>query len=107
MNALRMEKGFKGAGELTNELTLPEADVMRFVALGKDFIGADATRVSAASASQPWTCAYLAIEADGINDDHGGEAVYLDGKVAGAARSALVLGAPAYDTDNIKPRTDQ
>jgi dimethylglycine dehydrogenase len=39
MNALRMEKGFKGAGELTNEVTLPEADVMRFVKMDKDFFG--------------------------------------------------------------------
>jgi dimethylglycine dehydrogenase len=39
MNALRMEKGFKGAGELTNEVTLPEADVMRFVKPDKDFLG--------------------------------------------------------------------
>jgi dimethylglycine dehydrogenase len=31
MNAMRMEKGFPGAGELTNEVTLPEANVMRFV----------------------------------------------------------------------------
>ena len=31
MNAMRLEKAFKGAGELTNEATLPEADVMRFV----------------------------------------------------------------------------
>ena len=30
MNTLRMEKAFKGAGELNNEVTLPEADVMRF-----------------------------------------------------------------------------
>ena len=33
MNVMRMEKGFKGADELTNEVTLPEADVMRFVNL--------------------------------------------------------------------------
>lgn len=26
MKVMRMEKGFKGAGELTNEVTLPEAD---------------------------------------------------------------------------------
>ena len=37
MNALRMEKGFKGAGELTNEVTLPEAGVMRFVDPNKAF----------------------------------------------------------------------
>ncbi len=47
MNIMRMEKGFKGAGELTNEVTLPEADVMRFVKLGKgDFKGRDATIAS-------------------------------------------------------------
>ena len=44
MNAMRMEKGFKGAGELTNEVTLPEADVMRFVKLDKgNFVGRQAT----------------------------------------------------------------
>ena len=35
MNAMRMEKLFKGASELTTEVTLPEADVMRFVRLGQ------------------------------------------------------------------------
>ena len=39
MNSMRMEKMFKGAGELTNEVTLPEADVMRFVNLDKNFTG--------------------------------------------------------------------
>ena len=47
MNALRMEKAFKGAGELTNEVTLPEADVMRFVRTDKgDFLGRAATMAS-------------------------------------------------------------
>nr|MBX2881572.1 FAD-dependent oxidoreductase [Granulosicoccus sp.] len=43
MNTMRMEKMFKGAGELTNEVTLPEADVMRFAKLEDDFIGKEAT----------------------------------------------------------------
>jgi dimethylglycine dehydrogenase len=43
MNVMRMEKGFKGAGELTNEVTLPEADVMRFAGLDKDYLGKAAT----------------------------------------------------------------
>ena len=44
MNVMRLEKGFKGAGELTNEVTLPEADVMRFVKLDKgDFVGREAS----------------------------------------------------------------
>jgi len=86
MNAMRMEKAFKGAGELTNEVTLPEADVMRFVKLDKAFLGRDQTRASV-SAELPWICAYLAIEPDGIEDGHGGEAVILDGKVVGSTAS--------------------
>ena len=90
MNALRMEKAFKGARELTNEVTLPEADVMPFVSLDKKYLGADATRRSAKAASEgalPWICAYLEIEPDGVNDGHGGEAVLRDGQVVGATTS--------------------
>ena len=142
MNALRMEKAFKGAGELTNEVTLPEADVMRFVRLDKDFLGAGATRASAAG-DLPWVCAFLEIEPNGIEDGHGGEAVLLDGKVvgstssvayghtvgkilafayikpqanvpgtevevviAGTPRKGRILGEPAYDPANERPRTD-
>lgn len=87
MNALRMEKGFKGAGELTNEVTLPEADVMRFVKTGKgDFIGREAT-LAAMQKPLPWICAYLEIEADGIWDGNGGEAVRMDGKIVGSTSS--------------------
>ncbi|MEM6277741.1 MAG: FAD-dependent oxidoreductase, partial [Pseudomonadota bacterium] len=82
MNAMRMEKAFKGASELTNEVTLPEADVMRFVKPEKDFLGRDATL------TEPrWLCAYLEIEPDGNDDGHGGEAVVLDGSVVGSTAS--------------------
>ncbi len=90
MNAMRMEKMFKGAGELTNEVTLPEADVMRFVRLDKAYIGADRTRESAAKAANgtmPWVCAYMEIEPDGTHDGHGGEAVLLNGEVVGSTAS--------------------
>lgn len=87
MNAMRMEKMFKGAGELTNEVTLPEADVMRFVKLDKpDFVGKAATEASAI-APLPWVCAYLEIEDDGENDGHGGEAVLADGRCIGTTSS--------------------
>lgn len=92
MNALRMEKGFKGAGELTNEVTLPEADVMRFAKLDKDYLGVEATRASAQQAEageQPWTCAYLAIDEDGETDGHGGEAVMLGDRVVGSTASVV------------------
>ena len=48
VNAMRMEKAYKGWGsELTNELTMVEADMMRFVALAKeDFTGKAAMRAA-------------------------------------------------------------
>ena len=86
MNTMRMEKMFKGAGELTNEVTLPEADVMRFVKLDKDFIGKNQTRQSL-DGQMPWVCAYLQIEPNGTEDGNGGEAVLADGKVVGSTAS--------------------
>jgi dimethylglycine dehydrogenase len=61
MNVMRMEKGFKGAGELTNEVTLAEADVLRFARTDKDYLGRDKTLTR----DLPWVCAYLSIEPDG------------------------------------------
>ncbi len=94
MNIMRMEKMFKGAGELTNEVTLPEADVMRFVKLDKDFVGKPAT---VESQNQPlkWCCAYLSIEPDGVNDGHGGEAVLQNGDVVGTIAS--IVYSPTVD----------
>ena len=83
MNVMRMEKGFKGAGELTNEVTLAEADVLRFARTDKDYLGKD----KALNTDLPWVCAYLEIEPDGHIDGHGGEAVTLDGKVVGSTAS--------------------
>ncbi|WP_170420165.1 FAD-dependent oxidoreductase [Ruegeria arenilitoris] len=83
MNALRMEKAFKGAGELTNEVTLAEADVLRFARTDKEYLGKDRTL----NPDLRWVCAYLEIEPDGQNDGHGGEAVLLDGKVVGSTAS--------------------
>ena len=83
MNVMRIEKGFKGAGELTNEVTLAEADVLRFARTDKDYLGRDKTL----NTDLPWVCAYLEIEPDGEIDGHGGEAVMLDGKVVGSTAS--------------------
>jgi dimethylglycine dehydrogenase len=92
MNSLRMEKAFPGAGELTNEVTLPEAGVGRFYRLDKDYLGVEATRASAEAAEKgelPWICAYLEIEPDGVEDGHGGEAILVDGKVVGSTASVV------------------
>lgn len=87
MNVMRLEKMFKGAGELTNEVTLPEADVMRFVKLDKPhFTGKQAT-LEATERGPSWICAYLAIEADGQSDGNGGEAVLLGDRQVGSVSS--------------------
>ena len=87
MNAMRMEKAFKGAGELTNEVTLPEADVMRFVKMDKgDFLGKAETQASI-DGQLPWICVYLSIDADGEVDGNGSEAVLLNGKPVGLTSS--------------------
>ncbi len=83
MNALRMEKAFKGAGELTNEVTLAEADVLRFARTDKDYLG----KAETLNTDLPWVCAYLEIAPDGVTDGHGGEAVLLEGKVVGSTAS--------------------
>ena len=90
MNTLRMEKAFKGAGELNNEVTLPEADVMRFAKVDKEYVGVEATRESlkqAEAGKLPWICAYLEFESDGIEDGHGGEAIVVNGEVVGSTSS--------------------
>ena len=83
MNVMRMEKGFKGAGELTNEVTLAEADVLRFARTDKDYLGRDKTL----NTNLPWICAYLEIEPDGKSDGHGGEAVMQGGQIIGSTAS--------------------
>ena len=83
MNVMRMEKGFKGAGELTNEVTLAEADVLRFSRTDKDYLGRDKTL----NTDLPWICAYLEIEPDGKSDGHGGEAVMQGGQIIGSTAS--------------------
>ncbi len=85
MNVMRMEKGFKGAGELTNEVTLAEADVLRFARTDKDYLGKDKTL----NEELPWVCAYLEIEPNGIEDGHGGEAVLMDGAPVGSTASVV------------------
>ncbi|MGI9305240.1 MAG: FAD-dependent oxidoreductase, partial [Gammaproteobacteria bacterium] len=86
MNAMRLEKMFKGASELTTEVTLAEADVMRLVKLDDHgFIGKEATARSAVNGLR-WICAYLEIE-DTVTDCHGSEAVLANGARIGAVSS--------------------
>jgi dimethylglycine dehydrogenase len=108
MNVMRMEKGFKGAGELTNEVTLAEADVLRFARADKKYLGRDNTL----NTDLTWVCAYLEIEPDGKADGHGGEAVMLNGKVVGSTASVVygptvgkILAFTYIAPDAAKPET--
>ena len=86
LNSLRMEKAYKGGAELTNEVDLIEADLMRFCKLDKDdFLGRDATLRRQQKGAR-FTCAYLALEAEDA-DCHGAEAVYSNGRSIGAVSS--------------------
>jgi len=90
LNAMRLEKGFKGASELTNEVTLPEADVMRFAKVDKgDFIGREATKASMAEAEAgklPWICAQMEIDANG-SDPVASETIFHNGDKIGQVSS--------------------
>ena len=112
MNAMRMVKLFKGAGELTTDVTWPEADVMRFVNLDKsDFVGKVNTEVSS-NGDLPWLRAYLAIEPDGIDSGHSGEAELMNGSVVGSTASVAygrtvgkILALACVKPDATKPGT--
>ena len=82
---MRMEKGFPGAGELTNEVTLPEANVMRFVPRWTKSTSASKPRDARGVSRRSALDLRLSRDRAGwrLSDGHGGEAVS-----AWAARSS-------------------
>ena len=87
LNSLRMEKGYRGIGaELTNEITLIEADMERFVKLEKNaFVGRDAT-VAASENGITTKLVYCEVDAKDA-DSLGGEDVFKDDRVVGITTS--------------------
>jgi dimethylglycine dehydrogenase len=86
VNSMRIEKGYKAwSTELTNELTMPEADMSRFFAVDKgDFIGKAATL---AQAPRPLKIVYVEVDA-ADTDVRGGEpALAPDGRCIGVTTS--------------------
>ena len=95
MNAMRLEKMFKGASELTNEVNLVEADVMRFVKLDKpSFVGKDAT-VLATQSNSKWQCCFFEVASDGVADGNGGEAIMFNNEQIGQTSS--IAYCPSID----------
>ena len=87
VNSMRMEKAYKAwATELTNEITMVEAGMERFVAFDKeDFVGKAAT-LNVKQRGVSTRCVYFEAEA-GESDVHGGEAVLSNGTVIGVTTS--------------------
>ncbi len=87
VNSLRMEKGYRGYGaELTNEITLVEADCTRFFAPDKgDFRGRETT-LSVQAAGITTALVYGEIAATDC-DIYGGEAVMQGDRVVGVCTS--------------------
>jgi dimethylglycine dehydrogenase len=82
MNSLRMEKAYRAWGaELTNEVTMIAADMERFVAFDKDFVGKAAT-LRAKQEGPAIKLVYLAVDAID-NDCYGNEPVYRGDKLIG------------------------
>jgi dimethylglycine dehydrogenase len=86
MNSLRMEKAYRAWGsELTNEVTLIAADMERFAASGKDFIGKAAT-ARAGQEGSPIKLVCMAVESVD-NDCYGNEPVYHGDRLVGLTTS--------------------
>ncbi len=85
MNSLRMEKGYRGWGaELTNEVTMLEADMARFYASAKvDFVGKAATETNAAG---PLRLVYFEVVAQDA-DVRGGEPIFFGDTCVGVTTS--------------------
>jgi dimethylglycine dehydrogenase len=82
MNSLRMEKAYRAwGGDLTNEITMIEADMERFVRLDKEFVGRAATLASKQQGPRI-KLAYMEVDATD-SDCRGNEPITLDGRLVG------------------------
>ena len=92
LNSVRMEKAYRSGSEITNEVTITEADVVRFSRDG-GFQGAE----SSLQPATRWVLAYLQLDeadADSVQcDPLGSESVWHDGKPVGQISS----GGYGYD----------
>jgi dimethylglycine dehydrogenase len=82
MNSLRMEKAYRAwGGDLTNEITMIEADMERFVRFDKEFIGRAATLASKQQGPRI-KLAYMEVDA-ADSDCRGNEPITRDGRLVG------------------------
>ncbi len=83
LNAMRMEKAYPASAELTTDVGMVEADLMRFFKPdGRDFLGREATLATEAK----WRLVYGEVEAID-HDCHGGEPVLAGDQIVGLTTS--------------------
>ncbi len=85
VNSLRLEKAYRGWGaELTNEITLVDAAMERFIGFDKgDFIGREA---SLEQTDRTWQLIYFSLD-PGDADVQGGEPIYAGERCVGVTTS--------------------
>ncbi|CAN5529099.1 FAD-dependent oxidoreductase [soil metagenome] len=87
MNALRMEKAYRGWGsELTTEIDMFEGSMDRFIRLDKEVFTGRAASLSLKQRGPRIKLVYMEVDA-GDNDVRGNEPVYRNGSVAGLTTS--------------------
>lgn len=86
------------AEELTNEVTLPEAGVMRFVKLDKDYLGKEQT-VTSFEGALPWICACVRPHVNIAGTD-------IAVIIVDTPRKGRILREPDYDPKSLQPRGD-
>jgi dimethylglycine dehydrogenase len=113
VNSLRIEKAYRGWGaELTNEVTMLDADMQRFIKLDKDeFVGKDATLLQQKT-ERTFQLVYFEIEAND-SDVRGSEPIFVGDDCVGVTTSGgyghrvqKSLGFGYVDPANSEPGTE-
>jgi dimethylglycine dehydrogenase len=113
VNSLRIEKAYRGWGaELTNEVTMLDANLERFIKLDKDnFVGKDAT-LQQKQAERLFQLVYFEIEVTD-SDVRGGEPIFKGNDCIGVTTSGgfghfvqKSLGFGYVDPANCEPGTE-
>jgi len=113
VNSLRIEKAYRGWGaELTNEVTMLDADMERFLKLDKDeFVGKDATLLQQET-ERTFQLVYFEIEAVD-SDVRGSEPIFVGNDCVGVTTSGgyghrvqKSLGFGYVDPTNSEPGTE-
>ena len=113
VNSLRIEKAYRGWGaELTNEVTMIDADMERFIKFDKDdFVGRDAT-LKQREGDRIMQLVYFEVDAKD-SDVRGGEPIFIDDKCTGVTTSGgyghfvqKSLGFGYVEPQHAKPGTE-